>query len=147
MFQARLVQFIATTDPRFREAAQLRYTVLFEPHGVIPELDMDDNGFGVLHAIVTDAGRVIGYGRLQRRGTEAQIRHLCVDPTVQGGGIGSMLVKALIERARKDGAKLVFLNARFTAMGLYRRFGFVETGPIFNAENTQFPHKRMELKL
>ena len=141
------IRFIEATDPLFEQAADLRYGVLFEPHGVSRNLDLDDRALGVLHVVALDMDKVVGYGRVERRGIHAQIAHLCVDPAVQGGGIGSQILQTILDRLRKEGTRDVFLNARFTAMGLYRRFGFVEVGGVFDAENFPFPHKRMELKL
>jgi len=144
---APTVQFILASDPLFSQAAKLRHRVLYEPHGIEHPIDFEDAGFGTTHAVTLDFGRVVGYGRLQRLGAETQIRHLCVDPQAQGGGVGTLLLRSLVERAAKDGAKRVFLNARFTALGLYRRVGFREVGAIFHTENVAVPHKRMELDL
>jgi GNAT superfamily N-acetyltransferase len=147
MLFAPVVRFIDTTDPLFEQAKALRYAVLFEPFGVSKDTDFEDASFGSLHAVALVGDKVVGYGRLQKRVGEAQVRHLCVDPSAQGGGIGTAVLQALIDRARRDGVKLVYLNARFTAMGVYRRVGFTETGPIFHTEHTHLPHKRMELVL
>ena len=147
MAVASTVQFILASDPLFKQAADLRHRVLYAPHGVDRSLDFDDAAFGTLHVVVQSTGRVVGYGRLQRQGPQMQIRHLCVDPGAQGSGLGTLILSSLVERARKDGAKKLFLNARFTALGLYRRVGFREVGAIFHTENMAVPHKRMELDL
>jgi ribosomal protein S18 acetylase RimI-like enzyme len=147
MFFQPVIRFIDTSDPLFEQAKALRYAVLFGPFGVSKDTDFEDDSFGSIHAVALSVDKVIGYGRLQRRVGEAQIRHLCVDPAVQGGGVGTMLLRALIDRAQRDGINLIYLNARFTAMGVYRRVGFHETGPIFHTEHTHLPHKRMELVL
>jgi ribosomal protein S18 acetylase RimI-like enzyme len=141
------VMFIIASDPLFRQAAELRHRVLYEPHGVADQLDFDDEAPGSVHAVVVEGTRVVGYGRLQRHVGETQIRHLCVDRTAQGGGLGTALLKALVDKARREGSRKVYLNARFTALGLYRRLGFVEVGSIFHTENVAVPHKRMELAL
>lgn len=141
------VRTIRASDVSFAEAKQLRYKVLFEPFGISALRDHDDGNPDSTHVVVTDNGKVVGYGRLVRRGDEAQIRHVCVDPAAQGQGVGTELVEALVDIARKGSAKTVFLNARFTALGMYRRFGFTEVGGLIQAEDVAVPHKRMELKL
>ncbi len=141
------VRAIRASDPAFTQAKMLRYRALFKPFGVPENTDFGDTDPASTHVVALDGGRVVGYARLVRRGNEAQIRHLCVDPKVQGRGLGTELMKTLIERARDAGAKTVFLNARFTALGVYRRLGFAEVGPLIPAEDVALPHKRMELKL
>lgn len=141
------VRTIRANDLEFAEAKQLRYRVLFEPFGISALRDFDDGNPNSTHVVASDGGRIVGYGRLVRRGDEAQIRHICVDPNAQGRGIGTEILEALIDLARKAGAKTVFLNARFTALGMYRHFGFVEVGSLIQAEDIAVPHKRMELKL
>jgi ribosomal protein S18 acetylase RimI-like enzyme len=141
------VRVIRPNDVSFADAKQLRYRVLFQPFGISALRDFDDANPDSTHVVVLDQGKVVGYGRLVLKGDEAQIRHVCVDPASQGKGVGTEILKALIDLARQRRAKLVFLNARFTALGVYRRMGFTEVGELMTAEETMLPHKRMELKL
>jgi len=141
------VRAIRTNDISFAEAKQLRYHVLFAPFGVSSLAEFDDENPDSTHMVVLDAGRVVGYGRLVMSGSEAQIRHVCVSPSSQGHGVGTRILDALVELAREKGARMVFLNARFTALGVYRRLGFKEVGDLIPAEDIALPHKRMELQL
>lgn len=141
------VRAIRASDAEFAQAKQLRYKVLFQPFGISALRDFDDGNPDSTHVVVSSGGAVVGYGRLVRRGVEAQIRHVCVDPSVRGQGIGTQILEALIDLARKSGARTVFLNARFTAVGMYRGLGFREVGELIQAEDIAVPHKRMELKL
>lgn len=147
MIAFRGVRTISTRDAAFADAKALRYHVLFEPFGVAESTDFDDDDPNSAHIVVVDQSRVIGYGRLVMHGREAQIRHVCVDPSAQGQGVGTEILKALIFRARANGATKVYLNARFTALGVYRRLGFTEVGGLMPAEDVAIPHRRMELDL
>lgn len=142
------VEFITPINPEFLEAKRLRYAVLYEPLG-IAESDVEwcDTEHGTSHAVVFSRGRMAGYGRVVVRGAEAQIRHLAVLPQFRGKGVGTALLDGLVERARLYGASSVYLNARFTALGMYRAKGFGAVGPIFHTESTHLPHQRMELTL
>jgi ribosomal protein S18 acetylase RimI-like enzyme len=56
------------------------------------------------------------------------IRMLSVDPAARGEGIGRQLSEACIERARRDGAKVVGLHTSpvmTVALPMYLRLGFV----------------------
>jgi ribosomal protein S18 acetylase RimI-like enzyme len=147
MLASHEVRTIRPSDVLFAEAKQLRYHVLFAPFGVSSLTDFDDDNPDSTHVVVLDKGRVVGYGRLVLRGPEAQIRHVCVSQSAQGQGVGTRILDVLVNRARASGATLVFLNARFTALGVYRRLGFTEVGELMPAEDVAIPHKRMELKL
>jgi predicted N-acetyltransferase YhbS len=61
------------------------------------------------------------------------IRMLSVDPAVRGEGIGRQLSETCIERARRDGAKVVGLHTSpvmSVALPLYLRLGFVHCRDI-----------------
>lgn len=60
-------------------------------------------------------------------GTRAWIEDVVVDPATRGGGIGSALLRAALERARREGAGKVDLTSRperEDANRLYQRLGF-----------------------
>ncbi len=60
-------------------------------------------------------------------GIRAWIEDVIVDEAARGKGIGELLVKAALERAKKEGAKTVDLTSRPSreaANRLYRRCGF-----------------------
>ncbi|HYM84721.1 MAG TPA: GNAT family N-acetyltransferase [Candidatus Dormibacteraeota bacterium] len=61
---------------------------------------------------------------------EAVFRALAVAPEAQGLGVGTALVEACIERARRDGRAALALNTRpsmVAAQRIYERLGFVRT--------------------
>ena len=140
-------RFCMTADACFEDAKRLRDRTLFQPLGVVPPSGADDRDPHHRHLVVLIGGRVVGYGRLTVRGREAEISHLCVDPSLRGQGVGTDIVRRLLDRARTEGVKGVHLNARFTALGLYRQIGFTEVGPVFNPEGMTVPHKRLEIAL
>jgi GNAT superfamily N-acetyltransferase len=56
------------------------------------------------------------------------IRMLVVDPAARGTGIGRQLTEACIDRARRDGARLIALHtspAMVVALAMYLKMGFV----------------------
>jgi len=140
------LKWVRPGDLVLRELREFRHRVLYAPYGVdMPEWDDDDPAS--MHVVALSRGQLAGYGRLVTRGREAQIRHLCMAAQFRGVGLGAELLDELIGRAREQGAGLVFLNARFTALGLYRSRGFKDVGEMFHTENTHLPHKRMERML
>lgn len=62
---------------------------------------------------------------------EAEILTITVAQSHRRGGIGTKLLRALVEQLAEDGVERLFLEVaadNSAAYGLYRRLGFVETG-------------------
>lgn len=75
--------------------------------------------------------RVIGHGILALGPEEAHLLNVCVCRDRQGRGYGRALVVHMLERARRRGAQMIFLEVRpsnMVAIGLYRSLGFNEIG-------------------
>ncbi len=60
-------------------------------------------------------------------------------------GIGSRMLRTLIEVARQQGISGCALNAQTHALGFYERHGFVPEGDVF--DDAGMPHRHMYLKL
>ena len=86
--------------------------------------------------VVWDEGRIVGsvalvlegdFGNVTSSDDEAAFRMLVVDPSAQGRGVGELLVRTCLERARAAGKRRMVLSTdpRMTAaQRLYRRLGF-----------------------
>jgi GNAT superfamily N-acetyltransferase len=79
------------------------------------------------------AGEPIGVGGLKPLGSDdAEIKRMYVRPSVRGLGVGAAILGRLIDDARALGYRKIHLDTgRFMveAQSLYRRFGFVPSGP------------------
>ena len=70
-------------------------------------------------------GEVVGCGALHVMWEDlAEVRTVAVDPALAGQGIGSLLLSALIQRAREVGVKKVFCLT--FAVPFFERHGFAE---------------------
>ena len=76
------------------------------------------------------SGRMVGYGGIALLGNlehpEAEVHTIGVDPHCHRGGIGTLLLRALLDEAGKRGGP-VFLEVRTDntpAIGLYEKHGF-----------------------
>jgi amino-acid N-acetyltransferase len=79
-------------------------------------------------------GRVVGIGSLlDMSPTLVEVRSLAVLPAYRSYGIGGLLVRALVERARARGIPTVFALTR--AVPFFERLGFVVT------DRARFPEK------
>jgi predicted N-acetyltransferase YhbS len=77
--------------------------------------------------------RIVGCNFLEDRGDAKGVGPVCVDPNEQGGGIGRMVMLAVLERARAIKAKSVRLVQEAyntTSMSLYASLGFDVKEPL-----------------
>jgi GNAT superfamily N-acetyltransferase len=76
-------------------------------------------------------GRIVGYANLHERAGAAHLAYLFVDPSHQGWGIGTRLMKRALDEARQRGHKRVTLAtavANRPARRFYERAGWKDTG-------------------
>jgi amino-acid N-acetyltransferase len=70
-------------------------------------------------------GNLLGCGALHFYSREvAEIRSLCVDPSLRSNGIGRAIASALLDEAERSGLKTVF--ALTTSPAFFRKLGFRE---------------------
>lgn len=76
-------------------------------------------------AVAERGGRVIGIGRAISDGvSDAYIQDMAVLKTERGSGAGGAILKALMERLRRDGVNWVGLIAQDNSEYFYRKGGF-----------------------
>ncbi|WP_329250779.1 ribosomal protein S18-alanine N-acetyltransferase [Actinoallomurus sp. NBC_01490] len=87
---------------------------------------------GTRHYVAVDDGGVLaGWAGLSAVGGQGDVLTIGVRPELQGRGIGSALLTALLEEAAVRGCVEIFLDVRADndrARRLYERFGFTAVG-------------------
>jgi predicted GNAT family N-acyltransferase len=121
----------------------IRQAVFIEEQNVPPELEWDDLDARCPHALATDVdGRPIGCARLVDR---VKIGRIAVLQLWRGAGVGSALLRFMIERVEARGEAECRLDAQTRALDFYRRHGFTAEGDEFLDAN--IPHRHMRLAL
>jgi len=110
---------------------ELRWKILRAPWNQPRGIERDPSDSSSIHLMaVTADGSVLGAGRLHFNSSlEAQIRYMAVETGQQRQGVGSRLLQALEQHARRSGASDMTLNARETAVAFYSRHGYCSEGP------------------
>ncbi len=122
---------------------EIRETVFIREQNVPVELEWDEFDANCLHLIATDLeGKPIGTARLLPTGT---IGRMAVLKDWRGKGVGSSLLRRLMDESKKRGIKQVVLNAQAHATGFYARHGFQKEGNQFT--EAEISHIRMVLPL
>lgn len=127
-----------------REALRtVRRAVFVEEQQVPEELEWDDVDEGAYHVLATSPdGRPIGTGRLK---LDCHIGRMAVVKTWRGRGVGSAILRMLVDFARREGCTAVRLHAQTHALEFYARFGFAPVGAGF--DEAGIPHQAMALTL
>lgn len=123
--------------------SDIRRTVFIEEQKVPENLEWDETDADCTHVLVTDnSGKPIATARMT---TDGHIARMAVLKAHRKHGIGSGMLKLLIDHARKLLLARVFVHAQITAMPFYASHGFVAISEEFM--DAGIPHKTMQLEL
>jgi predicted GNAT family N-acyltransferase len=92
------------------------------------------------HVLAFADGKAIGTARLSGGG---KIGRVAVLKAWRGQGIGSRLMEHILDLARSEGMRRLYLDSQQSATDFYRPYGFQPIGEPFMEAN--IPHQRMEL--
>lgn len=121
----------------------LREAVFHREQGIGLEWMSDAADASALHAMVVNRlGRPLAAGRLLAPvDGVGKIGRMATDAACRGQGFAHQVLQALLAAARARGDREVRLHAQASAVGFYRRAGFVDSGPPF--EEAGLPHQAM----
>ena len=134
---------IITTNWLASEMAikSVRVAVFVKEQNIPYQIDFDDNDQRATHWLaLTESQLPVGTARLQRDG---HFGRMAVLPDWRSRGIGSLIISAAIDHARKLSLEPLCLNAQLSARPFYQRFGFCSHGPIFMEAGIE--HQAMHL--
>ena len=121
----------------------VRRAVFIVEQGIAEDLEWDEFDPICPHALALDAaGAAIGCGRLLPDG---HVGRLAVLSTWRQQGVGSALLRDLMDAARAHGHARVLLNSQTQAMPFYARHGFAAVGDEF--VEADIPHQKMARSL
>src|SRR5690606_20650948 len=121
----------------------LRQAVLY-PESSIESIILDEDDLGI-HFGLYDNNELIAVVSLFVRGEEAQFRKFATDSRYQNKGYGSTILNHISQYAYQQGSKIIWCNARISAVPFYKKHHFVEIGEIFR--KGQIEYLRMEKAL
>jgi len=111
------------------DATVIRHAVFVQEQQVPIELEMDEHDAHCVHAVAyNEQGVPLGTGRLLPDG---HIGRMAVGADYRGLGVGSRLLRALIDEARLRQYMEVALSAQLHAQDFYARHGFVAEGQTY----------------
>ena len=124
------------------DAKPIRFTVFVDEQRVPAEIELDEHDAQCVHAVVYDGKQAVGTGRLLPDG---RIGRMAVLKEFRSRGVGALLLKALVQRAKERGDTEVVLSAQVKAVPFYRAHGFIAEGDIYMEAG--IPHQDMRRRL
>ena len=139
--------FSPNTIAEFEHYYQFRWQQLRQPINLPIGSEKDECESTSFHLMaMNERQNIIGVGRISPEDEGVmRIRYMAVASGYRQRGVGSTIVRSLLNYARQHGANRCWLNARADAVEFYKRNGF----EVIKAIETDLPipHFQMEIKI
>lgn len=136
-------RFLSPADD-LSQCYAIRRKVFIEEQGVPEELEFDGSDAYAMHLLVFDGEKNVATGRISLIDGIYKIGRVAVLKDERGKNYGDLTVRMLCDRAFRNGAKEVWLDAQLHAVGFYESIGFKTVGTEFL--DAGIPHIKMVLK-
>ena len=123
----------------------IRKTVFVEEQAVPLELEMDEYDDAATHFLLRDGDAPLATARLLDKHGLAKIGRVAVLQEARGRGLGLLLMRAVLDEARRQGFAEAVLDSQTYAIPFYERLGFVAEGDEF--DDAGIPHYLMRRRL
>lgn len=114
-----------TTD--LETCLRIRREVFVIGQNVPEELEIDehDSDPDTIHLLAFIGGKALGTARMRQVGESWKVERVAVVAQARGTGVG----RGIMERCEQiAGARRIVLSSQVSALGFYRRLGYVEVG-------------------
>jgi len=136
------ISYITSDDPKYKAVWTLREKVLRLPLGMTLELSNLERDKTNTIFIAEQGSDIVGCVLMEPHGGAMQLRAMAVDDSLQGQGIGRLLVDAAEQYTWQQGYEKITLHARKVALGFYKNLGYTAYGDEFT--EVTIPHYMME---
>jgi predicted GNAT family N-acyltransferase len=132
----------ATWEADRIELQRIRRMVFIEEQQVSDSDEWDDDDAVSAHVLVRLNRDPVGTGRLNPAG---KIGRIAVIAGARGRGIRGLILRHLLDEARRRGIRRPYLHAQLQALPFYEKLGFRSEGGVF--DEAGLPHVRMRFAL
>lgn len=141
------LKYIELNSPLYKAAVAIRTQLFFDKMANSSTLIHDELEAKGLHLVCVNENEVIGTGRLNIEKNVSIISQMAIKDCYQNKGIGSYILKALIEKSKALSVTTIKLSARETAITFYEKFNFKAIGKKYPSTKTGIVHQQMVLML
>jgi len=128
---------VGTISKVFEDAYSVRVKVFVDEQHIPIANERDEFDDTAYHCVVYIGDIPVSCGRLSLNKGSAKICRVATIKQFRGNGYASKVCKTLIELAKRENPQSIFLNAQITAMGMYKKLGFIAEGDVFYEENIE----------
>ncbi len=134
------------TKKELKKALKIREIVFIKGQNVPAKRERDGLDNNCIHFLVKYKGKHVGTARIRALNKkEAKFERIAIIKNYRKEGIGSKLVKCMIDYCKKNNFKKISLGAQLHTLNFYKKSGFKPIGKIFMDANIK--HKKMLMKL
>jgi ElaA protein len=133
-------KWIAPGQP-FDAALRLREAVFVQEQGFSKELERDAKDDISWHVLLYLDGVPAATGRIYYEDGAYWMGRICVQKDARGHGLGDLLMRMLLDKAKRHFAPRVCLGAQVRVAPFYARYGFAPCGKPYDEEGV--PHQTM----
>ncbi len=129
---SRVVLEVQYESDLYRSTVNIRRVVLRVPLGIdFTPKDLSDDRTNHHFVAIVDQCEVGALVLVPEEDGWCKIRQVAVLPEYQGTGVGTALMNAAHNCARRLGRSYAHLHARISAVAFYRKLGYLERGETF----------------
>src|SRR5687767_695059 len=140
-------------DGELAQALAIREVVFIEEQHVPGDVERDADDARAYHVLAMEGGHAIGTGRVVflpepppgESGSWGRVGRMAVLQASRKGGVGTKILHALEEEARRRAVNGIMLHAQLIALDFYKRHGYLPLGAVF--QEAGMPHLMMQKKL
>lgn len=118
-----------------KKARYIRYEVFVIGQNVPAELEVDEFEDEAVHYLAFLNNNPVGAARWRITDKGVKLERFAVLDEFRGRGVGSAMVEKILSDIKRDpvaGVKEIYLHAQLDAIPLYRKFGFIKYGNMFD---------------
>lgn len=134
---------IVDFEEKKNELLSIRHKVFTLEQSVPEELDEDGLDSVSIHVLLTEGSIPAATARIQPDG---HIGRVAVKKEYRGKGYGKAVLEKLIQYARIQQLKSVYLGSQLQAVGFYNTLGFIEYGNSYLDAGIDHIMMRLELE-
>lgn len=141
------IKNILITDELYQAEWELRNEVLLRPLG-LPDGSWDMYDEKAWHFVAIENKKVVACAvlvPLEDKEPKARLIQMAVNTTMQGRGVGKLLVNEIIKFAKCQELVEIVCHSRAYANKFYQKLGFDIYGETF--EEVGIPHNHMKLRI
>lgn len=120
---------VVTSKEDIALCLELRRVVFIEEQQVPEHEEVDGDDVRCTHILARNNGKALGAARFQYIDHKAKIQRVCVIKEARGTGLGSELMRSILDVIKADGkVQTAVLGSQTHALAFYEKLGFVAFG-------------------